>query len=170
MYATEVSSGENSYALNINKSDIENTTNISQVSTEILKEEHNIGELVKRCWPLVDNDDAIGLEHVLQGTPIDQIVNDEGFTLLHICAFKNKLRSFNQILLSANQIFSHKSKEDRKNILKEWANAKTSGDEFSALHYAAFRGNIDICKTLIELGADKNVKNSNGLSFLHIAA
>ena len=54
--------------------------------------------------------------------------------------------------------------------MRDWANARTIGDEFSALHYAAFRGNIDICKTLIELGADKNVKNSNGLSFLHIAA
>ena len=170
MYATEVSSGENSYGLNINKSDIDNTTNISQVSTEILKEERTIGELVKRCWPLVDSDDVIGLEHMLQGTPIDQIVNDEGYTLLHICAFKNKLRSFNQILLSAKEIFSHKDQEDKRKILKEWANAKTLGDEFSALHYAAFRGNIDICKTLIEFGADKNVKNSNGLSFLHIAA
>ena len=107
---------------------------------------------------------------MLRGSQIDQIINDEGYTLLHICAFKNKLRSFNQILLSANQIFSHKESEEKRKILKEWANAKTSGDEFSALHYAAFRGNIDICKTLIELGADKNVKNSNGLSFLHIAA
>ena len=125
---------------------------------------------MKKCWPLVDSDDAMGLEHVLRGAPIDQILNDEGYTLLHICAFKNKLRSFNQILLSANEIYSHKSKEERRKILKAWVNARTQGDEFSALHYAAFRGNIDICKTLIELGADKNVKNSNGLSFLHIAA
>ena len=62
------------------------------------------------------------------------------------------------------------SQEKKNEVLKEWVNARTNDDEFSALHYAAFRGNIDICKTLIDLGADKNVKNVNGLSFLHIAA
>jgi palmitoyltransferase len=73
-------------------------------------------------------------------------------------------------VLSANETFSQLGKQDTKKVLKEWVNARTKGDEFSALHYAAFRGNIDMCKTLIDLGADKNVKNVNGLSFLHIAA
>ena len=168
MYTTEVSSGENSL-LNINKSELETTT-VSFTSTEIVKDEKTILEYVSKCWPLIDSDDAMGLEHHLRGAPIDQIVNDEGYTLLHLSAFKNKQRCFNQIILSANESFTHISSEQKSKILKEWVNAKTNDDEFSALHYAAFRGNIDICKTLIDIGADKNVKNVNGLSFLHIAA
>lgn len=72
--------------------------------------------------------------------------------------------------MSANETFSLIDKEERRKILKTWVNAKTNNDDFSALHYAAFRGNIDICKTLIDLGADKNVKNVHGLGLLHIAA
>jgi hypothetical protein len=90
MLATEVSSDENSYSgLNINKSDMETTT-ISHMSTEIMKDEKSIEEYVKKCWPLVDSDDAMGLEHVLRDAPIDHIINDEGYSLLHLCAFKNK--------------------------------------------------------------------------------
>ena len=103
MFTTEVSSGENSLLI-INKSDLD-TTNVSHSSTEIVKEERTILEYVSKCWPLVENDDAMGLEHHLKGAPIDQIVNDEGYTLLHLSAFKNKLRCFNQIILSAHECF-----------------------------------------------------------------
>ena len=59
---------------------------------------------------------------------------------------------------------------ERKLILRNWVNARTNKDKFSALHYSSFRGNIDICKVLIELGADINVLNQHGLSVVHIAA
>jgi ankyrin repeat protein len=119
---------------------------------------------------MVEKDDVQGLEYVLRGAPIDLIINEQGCTLLHLCAFKNQLRCFNQIILSANETLSHVEKDERKKILKTWVNTKTLNDDFSALHYAFFRGNIDICKTLIDLGADKNVKNVHGLGLLHIAA
>ena len=80
------------------------------------------------------------------------------------------MRCFNQIILSANDSLSHIEKDERKKFLKAWVNTKTLNDDFSALHYAFFRGNIEICKTLIDLGADKNVKNVHGLGLLHIAA
>jgi palmitoyltransferase len=41
---------------------------------------------------------------------------------------------------------------------------------FTALHYASYRGNVELAKLLLDLGADLNAKNSFGLNVLHIAA
>lgn len=49
-------------------------------------------------------------------------------------------------------------------------NCKTSKDNFTALHYASFRGNVDICDLLIDRGADYTLKNLYGLNVIHIAA
>jgi len=38
------------------------------------------------------------------------------------------------------------------------------------LHYASYRGNIEICKVLLDLGADIQIRNLHGLNVLHIAA
>ncbi len=47
---------------------------------------------------------------------------------------------------------------------------RTLKDHFSALHYASYRGNTDMCQTLLDLGADLLVTNQFGLNVLHIAA
>ena len=47
---------------------------------------------------------------------------------------------------------------------------RTSDEAFSAIHYASFNGNIEICQMLIEEGADRFVQNKHGLNCLHIAA
>ena len=57
-----------------------------------------------------------------------------------------------------------------RNKVKEWVNQKTYKDSFSALHYASYRGNTEICQILIDLGADMESKNQFGLNVLHIAA
>ena len=49
-------------------------------------------------------------------------------------------------------------------------NCITRKDNFTALHYASFRGNIVICDLLIERGADYYMKNLYGLNVIHIAA
>lgn len=46
----------------------------------------------------------------------------------------------------------------------------TFKDKFSALHYASFRGNIQMCKVLVQSGASTQIKNRHGLNVLHIAA
>jgi ankyrin repeat protein len=38
--------------------------------------------------------------------------------------------------------------------IKEWINYKTEEDGYTSLHYAAWTGNIEIMKTLIENEAD----------------
>jgi ankyrin repeat protein len=41
-----------------------------------------------------------------------------------------------------------------ENEIKEWINYKTEEDGYTSLHYAAWKGNIEIMKTLIENEAD----------------
>ena len=37
-------------------------------------------------------------------------------------------------------------------------------------HIVAFFGNLDVCKTLIESGADKNIRNKNGKAPIDLAS
>lgn len=54
--------------------------------------------------------------------------------------------------------------------LKNWANVKTTEDEFSALHMAAFSGKFSIVKMLIDIKANIYAVNKDGLNMLHTAA
>lgn len=54
--------------------------------------------------------------------------------------------------------------------ITEWVNLSTSKDKFTALHYASFRGNIEVLDLLISYGADHKAKNEFGLNVMHIAA
>lgn len=71
-------------------------------------------------------------------------------------------------------MFDAMMKHARTRISQEaitsWINQSTFQEYFTALHYASFRGNVHICKTLINNGADINAKNKAGLNVLHIAA
>ena len=49
-------------------------------------------------------------------------------------------------------------------------NLGTYIDEFTALHLASFKGNIDAIEILIEYGADPHVQNFYGLNMVHVAA
>jgi len=51
-----------------------------------------------------------------------------------------------------------------------WLNRQTKKDEFTALHFAAFKGNLRGAIVLVENKADIHVKNAYGLSMLHVAA
>lgn len=64
-----------------------------------------------------------------------------------------------------------KAKKDlNQQEIENWINAKTDEDGYTALHYASWKGSIQILKMLIENGADKYCKNECGLDCLHIAA
>ena len=54
--------------------------------------------------------------------------------------------------------------------LIQWINVKTQEDQYTALHYASWKGNVHILKLLIQNGADKYSKNTYGLNCLHVAA
>lgn len=52
--------------------------------------------------------------------------------------------------------------------LKKWVNTPTE-QGYTAIHYASYRGNIDIINLLIENGAEVEVVNKRGLNVLHMA-
>lgn len=58
--------------------------------------------------------------------------------------------------------------EGKIEIIK-WVNEK-SEQGYTAMHYASYRGNIDIINKLIENGADFEIINKRGLNVLHMAA
>jgi palmitoyltransferase len=56
-----------------------------------------------------------------------------------------------------------------KEMIETFLNEKCSKG-YSALHYSAFNGNIDIIENLIENGADYLQKTPKGLNAIHLAA
>ena len=67
-------------------------------------------------------------------------------------------------------IMKHARSRLSQEAITSWINQTTFEERFTALHYASFRGNVHICKVLINNGADMNAKNKSGLNVLHIAA
>lgn len=66
---------------------------------------------------------------------ISNISDRDGYSLLHMAAFNNRTICMQLLLQKARQeLYQHQ--------VSEWVNLKTSKDEFTSLHYAAFKGNI----------------------------
>ena len=55
-------------------------------------------------------------------------------------------------------------------LIEHGARINRSGNEWSALHYAAFAGHTDLARLLIEKKADVNAKSTNGSTVLMMAA
>lgn len=51
-----------------------------------------------------------------------------------------------------------------------YVNYQTSELKFTALHYAAYHGDVEICEMLLAHGADQLLTNKYGLNVLHMAA
>jgi len=54
--------------------------------------------------------------------------------------------------------------------LRDWLETKTYDEEFTALHFAAFRGNHVVLKALVLAGADYSTSNKSGMQAVHLAA
>lgn len=83
---------------------------------------------------------------------LKDLVDHEGFTLLHMSVFKNKQKCFDILMKRA-------AKEMEIQEITEWVNMQTIKDKFAAIHYASFRGNIEICQALLDNGADSSLVN-----------
>ena len=69
-----------------------------------------------------------------------------------------------------NDNISQDEKTKNLQIFKDFINAKTEGDNQTALHFASFRGNIKIIKLLISNYAEINALTSKGYNMIHKAA
>ena len=92
------------------------------------------------------------------------MIDAEGKTLLHQCTVNDSTKCAKALISLARDLAETSSQ------LAHWINRKDAGDGFTALHFASFNGNVDLCSLLVENGADMNVKNNFGISVLHVAA
>ena len=102
----------------------------------------------------------------------------DDLTVLHNACAIDKTRMAETIIeqtkkrlkLNSESILSPEERENNETIFKDFINAKTLGDNQTALHYASFRGNIKIIKLLIENHADIKALTLGGYNMLHKAA
>jgi palmitoyltransferase len=91
----------------------------------------------------------------------------KNYTVLHLAALNNQSSAISFLLKYGADFCSERS-------VVEWVN-QSSGEGFTCLHLAAFRGNLVrhkqfVIKLLIEHGADIKQLSHQGLSVVHVAA
>ena len=102
----------------------------------------------------------------------------EGITILHnACVLENEKivqtiieQTKKRLHLISDDSLSQEEKSKNEKIFKDFINAKTEGDNLTALHFASFRGNIKIIQLLIANFAEINALSSHGLNMIHKAA
>lgn len=106
------------------------------------------------------------------------MLDESGNTLLQLAANRNSEKI---LIMLGNFVLQPQFPEDhplykedqekRKANLKLWINAKGfTTDQFTALHYASFYGNITSIKYLREHGADYTITNNHRINVMHVAA
>jgi ankyrin repeat protein len=125
-----------------------------------------INELASRAFHYIEDRDKLGLFRFLDqnaNIAIVDYIDTRGYTLLHMACFKNFSDIGIAIMLRARESITGEQ-------LRIWINEKTKEDGFSALHFASFRGNIDLIECLMHNGADMEQKNIFGINVMHIGA
>lgn len=59
---------------------------------------------------------------------------------------------------------------DAQKEIEKWVNKKSKKQGYTAIHYASFKGNIDIIQMLIKNKANVEISNFRGINVLHMAA
>jgi len=71
---------------------------------------------------------------------------------------------------SSRRLNQERLRAQRKQLLKTWINTSSKGDDgFTALHFAAFHGNMNLIRMLVKHGADVLAINKQGINMLHVA-
>jgi len=84
-------------------------------------------------------------------------------TILHHAALKNSLSK-------AQIIVKHLELQVPINERNAWVNFKTEGDQFTAVHFASYKGNTNLIKFLVSKGAKLSEENKFGLNGMHVSA
>ena len=107
------------------------------------------------------------------------IKNQPGsLTLLHNACAQDKYEMAKVIIdsikqrlkLNHNNFINREDRANNEKIFKEFINAITDDDNLTALHYAAFRGNMKLIRLLIENYADPKAVSGKGFNMVHKAA
>lgn len=84
------------------------------------------------------------------------------YTLLHVAAFNNQPKIIDLVL-------EYEKDVSPKHAIAVWVN-QLNNDEFTAFHFAAYRGSIRTLDLLKEQGADMHAVNQQGQNAFQIAA
>jgi len=76
---------------------------------------------------------------------------------------------FPLIVIQILQLTKSRISINNSNLFSQYVNCKST-QGYTALHYASYRGNIEIIKVLIENGAEIETPNVQGINVLHMAA
>jgi len=140
--------------------------------TQARRTEAKVREVHSECVRLIENDNFEALKAFLGKHPdvyVCDIIDTNGKTLLHECTFNDSLKCLEAVFELAKTQIAQTPSPNRMSI-QSWVNMKDTGDGFTALHFASFKGNPDACDLLIDVGADIHVKNNFGINMLHVAA
>ena len=94
---------------------------------------------------------------------IGDIVDKDGYTLLHMMCFRNQVEMSKRFLDKLQYIMG-------SDELNKYVNKKTTKEGFTALHFACYKGCLEMVKALVNAGADWRVKNNFGINMLHVSA
>ena len=96
-------------------------------------------DLVTACIALISQSDLAGLEDLLRDGEFDvlSLKDSRGYSALHIAALNS---NSDVVELLLDHVIA-RSPDSSQSVVPEWVNRKTEED-FTALHFAAFRGNL----------------------------
>lgn len=93
---------------------------------------------VTACVNCISQGDLSGLSSLLHSDfDVLKFKDSRGYSALHVAALNSNSNVVELLLDYVQQVFP----EDEKEVSLEWINRKTEED-FTALHFAAFRGNL----------------------------
>ena len=139
-------------------------------NNELITDSEIINKISEKIFPLLKTKDELKIlsefyneeyKNIDLTLCIDKSFNNN--TILISLVYYNLTNVIINILASLSTMF----KSSEKFI--PYINQKNSKG-YNALLYAAFRGNLEIFKKLVELGAEDNVSNLSGINALHLAA
>ena len=139
-------------------------------NNELITDTEVINKISEKIFPLLKTKDELKIlsefyneeyKNIDLTLCIDKSFNNN--TILISLVYYNLTNVIINILASLSSMF----KSSEKFI--PYINQKNSKG-YNALLYAAFRGNLEIFKKLVELGAEDNVSNLSGINALHLAA
>lgn len=103
----------------------------------------------------------------IDGVQLDKIADEQGLTILHHAVLNG---ASNKVAFLLDWARNRHSVRMNDSAIADWVNMKTLEEEWTALHYASFTGNLVATYELIRAGADINSLNANQLNMLHVAA
>lgn len=101
-------------------------------------------------------------------TPNAQVwlyTEDEGNNGLHVAV----MRDLNHLIKAMFETIEELFPEDSKDIISEWINTPNNKGD-TCLHYASYKGNYNLLKTLAKYNVNAKYKNKQGNTVMHNAA